>query len=237
MPCKCEYEQKIKDPKGSSILDLKYTPNFYYLLGLLATDGHIEYPRENSNATNSACIIELNEGDRDLINQINNIFGGYVYITFANRKDKTKMFKWYLNNRKLIEYLRSIGFVHNKTHTLDLSKWFDNIKENNKWHFIRGVWDGDGSMGTYKNSGCRITFVSASSIFANMVYDFLNQQNLSACKHIRTNIKHKSTYHIISLCKKKSRVSFINSLYNNAQSGIYLKRKYTKALEIKMLGG
>jgi len=237
MPCKCEYEQKLKDPKGSSILNIKDTPNFYYLLGLLATDGHIDYPREDSHATNSSCVIELNEVDSDLINSLRNFFGGYVYITFTKQKNKTPMLKWYLNNRKFIDFLRSIGFVHNKTHILNLNDWFVGLEDKNKWHFMRGVWDGDGTFTIDKNKNCRVSVITASSIFADMIFSFLADRGLAPFKHVRKNFKHNSTYSIIGLGKKKSRIDFIDMLYDNKQEEMYLMRKYLKALEIKIQGG
>lgn len=237
MVCKCEYEQKIRDPKGFAILDHKDTSNFSYLLGLIATDGHIDYPRENSSSTNSACIIELKGHDKDLLIKLTDIFGGCIYDTFTNRKDKTSMCKWYLNNRNFIAYLRGIGFIHNKTHTLDLTEWFNGITEMNKWHFIRGVWDGDGTITIDKNGKCRISFISASENFADMIYNFLVSRGLNACKCIRKNIKYNSSYYIISLSRKSGRISFIDKLYGDIQNGIYLIRKYNKALDMKMQGG
>mgnify|MGYP002413710244 CR=1 FL=1 len=131
--------------------------------------------------------------------------------------------------------MKSIGFVHNKTHTLNLKEWFCGIDPKNKWHFVRGVWGGDGTMTIDKRNNCRISFISASDVFADMIYEFLVQQNISSYKHTRVNPKHKSTYCIVGPSKKSSRLVFIDLLYKNAD--IFMKRKHKKALEIKMQGG
>jgi hypothetical protein len=206
--CQSIYRHKNIDPKGCKILSHKTDADYYYLIGLLATDGHITYP---PNYVHYSCSIQLNVEDKDILEKIYSKFGGRLKIYSNN-------IKWSLNNIEFIDHLKTIGFTHNKTYSLNISEWFDAIPDKNKFHFMRGVIDGDGSIIRNSQNGYRLCLVSASEPFIKMCTDFLEG----------SYYKDRNTY-CMQISKKQKVLDILYKLYS---SDFCIKRKYNKAIQL-----
>ncbi len=136
-----------------------------------------------------------------------------------------------INSTKLSKDLSAVGCMQAKTFKIRFPHWLD--KSLHK-HFIRGYFDGDGSVGKYINN--RNSVNCSASIVSNI--DFL--------KDIQTIIKNESAVNFsLSKTFNKNRTSvralyssgniqilkFLHWMYN--ESNVYLERKYNKYLEIK----
>jgi hypothetical protein len=141
--CKIYYD----DPKQEHIMTHINTSNFHYLVGLVATDGHIGYPGCTPSTKSYYCNIKLNIFDGELLYKIQNIFGGSI------KEEKRQGFiensitrTWRTSNREFVEYLMNIGMTNTKTYNLDMNHYFNSISIENRLAFLRGVIDGDGSI-------------------------------------------------------------------------------------------
>jgi LAGLIDADG-like domain len=118
---------------------------------------------------------------------------------------------------KLSERLINLGLEPQKTYSNN-PYVFDNIPNNLKHHFIRGYFDGDGTVGIYNNKCC-FGIVSCNENLLNSILNFIKN-------HIDTNANilcEKDKYYRLRiygnpLCKKIESL-----LYKDAT--IFLKRK------------
>lgn len=110
-----------------------------YWLGFIYTDGYIS-PKLN------ALRIEIKSTDYLHLQKFANIFGRKVY--YANRTLGDKTFtSCYVSiySKKIIKDLNNLGIV-NKKSDKDVYNFFEYIPKRLMRHFIRGVFDGDGTI-------------------------------------------------------------------------------------------
>ena len=223
--CSNECKYIYSDPIGSKILEQKDNNSFYYLLGLIATDGCITYPTEKSPKVSYNVYIALKKEDRGVLDKIHDQFGGQLY--------EKKLISWHINNKGFIEYLKSIGLTRKKSQTMNVDKFFKSLNEIQKRHFIRGCVDGDGSVCIMKGNQLCISLVSGSYNFMKTITD-----------HFQDILKSNKSIHEVENKTKKSKwyqmmFSFNQSiklghyLYNNiTDNDLFIKRKYGNYMSI-----
>jgi len=196
------------NPKHLKIFELKNTPEFNYLLGLLATDGNIT-TREGNRGSQKYCCIGLQECDKYLLEQIMTMFGGTIC------KHWKTSYRWVYYNKHFVEWLISIGITLKKSHTLDVTSTFNTLSPDNKASFMRGVIDGDGCITKYN-----FTICSASEKFIIMC------RNYFECGSI---YKNKHNLYILQIGKEA--YNKLKEIYIN--DSFCLKRKYNKFSDIR----
>ena len=115
----------------------KQNSNSAYVLGLLASDGTI------AKNENMVCI-ELQQSDREILEKINKVLKNERPIKDYERSNGYKNSKLYFFSRKIKEDLAFYDIIPNKTYEAD--DFIKNIKIEYFWDFIRGFFDGDGSI-------------------------------------------------------------------------------------------
>lgn len=194
--CKFMYELKQYDPTSYKMMELINDPDFYYLIGLICTDGFIKYKDGYGQHLGSRCEIQLKKLDKDLLLRIQQKFGGTV---------SEKYNKYVIYNRDFIHYLRDdVKILRNKTYNLNIEEWFNNLNESFKKSFLHGVIDGDGCVfyKKYKKSTTRLVYVTTvSEDFADM----LNRYFSRYCSNV---------YIREGFDKKKSTVPYFNVQIN-----------------------
>ena len=119
-----------------------------YWLGLIASDGCVD---KNNNITFSQKIC-----DYDLVKELrNDICISEVPLKIIKQICNGKEHE-YVNLNICSSYmgkrLRAIGVTNHKSYDLDILNLVNNIPEYLHRHFIRGYFDGDGSVGIYKQT-------------------------------------------------------------------------------------
>ena len=131
-----------------------------------------------------------------------------------------------IQNKKIFSDLISLGLVENKSLTVD----FPNIPKEYVRHFIRGCWDGDGSVFLERRKGLSTlilsSFVSGSPSFINgMLYELekagLKRTPIYTSTYKRKNPIYSFKFHTTE-CKK-----LYHYLYENVPAEQYLERKYS----------
>jgi len=106
-----------------------------YLIGLFYADAHL---------SDYVLQLRLSIKDEDYVNKLSNIIGVKTQIkNIVNANYKSIGF--YICSKKMIDDLREIGFIKRKSYQRD-DIVFRNIPDNLKRHFIRGYFDGDGTI-------------------------------------------------------------------------------------------
>lgn len=184
-----------------------------YWLGVLFADGNVQ------KYGNQSGIIILSSKDTDWVN----LFKTDLKYTGPLLKEVHNVYNKEISKLRVVSEqlfidLNKLGCVPKKSLIIE----FPNIPEEFIPHFIRGYFDGDGSVGIYKNSSkadyltLRSSIVSGSKGFLEKVLKFLPVKK----DHITKN-KDKELY-LIELSVNDS-ISLYNYMYKD--STICLDRK------------
>ena len=230
-----------------------------YFFGLLLTDGTIDGQKKNKRI-----IISLDKKDSHILKTFNRYLKTKKPVSYTKRK--VRKYKYYtypareyctlnISNVKMHTDIIKLGLKPNKTKTV---KFPSNkiIPHRLMRHFIRGVFDGDGSVFHKKYSygiAKSLAFVSGSFLFMKSFQRYLKKYNiintsvasLKRKSKFTDNISSYSTL-IINPAKKKygnkgSRNKKITSLnykvffsliYKNCSKDLYLTRKYKTFKEV-----
>jgi len=215
-----------KDPKQAKIMEHSNDPNFYYLTGLIATDGYVCYPgAENIKRNLYQCVIKLSKKDKEILYRIQDIFGGSI-----NTENNGNTYSWYISNKDFVCYLRDIANVTNKkTYNLNTTKWFNTLEQRFKNAFIRGCYDGDGTVHFSHTDyfRCHSAICTASKEFADMFLKYYKSSRLNIHSKNRVNGNIKATCDLYYVYLNGKNILQMQDVYQlDEQKDLYLKRKY-----------
>lgn len=198
-----------------------------YWLGFLYADGSVRHNKEKGESYSIR--LELKKDDKYIIEEFVKSIGLNKQV--KEYKDKNPRFKGYdtikhnayiaFNSTKMFKDLESWGVVQNKTFKI---KRLPTIPKELMNHFIRGYFDGDGSV--YENSASGNLRVSIYGTY-DFVSDILNFLNKEIGVPLTKVTKQKSAnVSFMNISKKDSVYDFYNYIYKDAT--VFLKRKKEK---------
>lgn len=198
------------------------TPNKAYIIGLLSADG-CNYPEKGT------IYISLEECDVDLLNRIREEMKNEHPLEFIDYTNKHDFGYTYKNQYRMLIFsshmckvLEDIGIIPNKSLLL---KFSEAIPIEFYSHYIRGVFDGDGSLGvkdinTYK--GTISISITSTFDFCNHLQKILNEMDINSIVSEASN-KNGITA-VLNINKNESKFKFLNWIYEDAD--LLLQRKY-----------
>lgn len=201
-----------------------------YILGLIYADGYVGNEHFNN--------IVIGLKDREIVEEIARIieFDGEIRKSkkggFENSKESYVLS---FSSKEMAMDLRKLGLYPNKSLTItDLPEIDNNLFR----HFIRGYFDGDGSIVLSKHTSYHkvdgkikkyeypsycFSVLSTEIFLINMI----NKMSIKHYKILDTNTKEIKQIRVNAKCELEDLFDY---LYGN--STIYLRRKYNKWLEI-----
>ena len=190
-----------------------------YMLGFIYADGNVS---DSSKDKHYRLRITLKNSDIEILNRFKDLleFEGNIKVRElkSNQRDTRGYFisELSVSNKVLITDLISLGVVPNKTFTIK----FPIMPQNLYRHFIRGFFDGDGSIYLRKDrpNGINFELVCASLPFINKIVDIFAIE-----KGIKLNVYTKKNVYILKVSQHKAR-ELLHWLYKD--SNIYLDSKY-----------
>lgn len=193
-----------------------------YVLGLLASDGTV------AKNENMICI-ELQQSDKEILEQVNSVLENTRPIKDYTRTNGYKNSKLYFFSKKIKQDLAFYDIIPNKTY--EAEDFIKNIKIDFFWDFIRGFFDGDGSVTNpnftirWQLDGvCHKTLLHIQQILKD-IYDIETK--------IVFNPDIKSTipkYRLYCYSQEKCHTIF-NYMYED-KNCLKLHRKYNRFLEL-----
>lgn len=211
--------QKLVD---SHIFDNIDTEEKAYWLGFLYADGYISDGYINNRV--ELCIQEddlphlenykkfLKSNHKITIKVIPDGLGG----------DAFRAVRLTIDNKDLRAGLVKHGCFNNKSLTIEMPTLNDDLMR----HFIRGFFDGDGTIYWHSHrKSYRAGFCSGSSKFLEQLKEYLKTKDIELCSIIRDT--RSINTHNVSV-SQTSLEKFLKYLYED--STIYLQRKYDKSL-------
>lgn len=148
----------------------------------------------------------------------NQKFGKYV------SKEGHTYYSLHVTSKKMVEDLKMYGCINKKTHILK----FPDLPFFLIRHFIRGYFDGDGSIYFDKPKGNYIrpnVSIVGNEEFLNKMIERLSFLNLKLTLFTRHKERNNNIRYF-RLCGKKVTKSFENYIYSDAT--VYLERKRNK---------
>ena len=196
-----------------------------YLVGLFQTDGNLYETDRNRGKFK----LELNIRDEDIIYKISNLIK-YNYkiskrerITNFGESSTISITVCNINFRNL---LKDWGVPAGKKSEIIEPPFHKSELSTND--YIRGLYDGDGSIGYTKNEFPFVSFVTKSEKTKDFLVDFISKITLNPKKELKRN-KRDGVYNI-SITKEDA-VIFCNEIYS--EDCLSINRKYIKAQEVK----
>lgn len=211
------------------------TPEKAYWLGFIYTDGYV--------TTGNRWGIELGIQDKAHLENLMKDLDSNISIKERIRKNGTVSCQFQIKNKKMYDDLYDKGVIRNKTEVLEFPNT-DVVGEELIPHFIRGLFDGDGSYlyhyrdqirkdrgnKVYSRLSKQISFVCKSEKFIKT----LKQTICESCGcefNLNVNKTHNNLP-TLTTSNAESMMKFINYIYSKDITR-YLERKYLKIQEIK----
>jgi hypothetical protein len=205
----------------------------YYLLGAWVTDGCIYKSKDRPNRKNAT----LTSKDKDWLEIINR----YICPEKPLLKHGLNCYRLMYMSTEMSDWFINHGCDERKSLTLQ----FPDIPERYLLDFIRGCWDGDGSLSFTKSANkgkswqCQANLTSGSLSFCQTLSDILNQKDIK-CKiyphgkeqrKIEGRLITSNTCWRVVLSGGGSIYSMVKLIYPQ-ESVIAMPRKYTIAQNI-----
>lgn len=191
-----------------------------YILGFLFADG-------SNNIKKGTVSMSLQEGDQNILERIRNEVGSnreLEYIDYTWRREKEQMnyknqYRLSLFSIHMCHSLNDKGMAPNKSLVLEFPNWLnpDYIS-----HFLRGYFDGDGSVHFAKN-GNVISSITSTELFCTSAQKYIETAT-GIHTHINDASCHNGITKVLTISGRKQVKTFLDYIYKDAT--IYLERKY-----------
>lgn len=185
-----------------------------YILGFLYADGGVY--KNRLEITLSIIDIEILEFIKNRLN-----YGGIITTIIINNKRYSKLT---ITSKKMYNDLINIGIIPNKTY---MSKVLPKIKDEYIWHFIRGFFDGDGSIysSNYKSITEYTVNFSNNINVLNEIKVLLKKYDISS-SNVRHRYKNNDISCMLDIKGTFNLEKFYTLMYMNAD--FYLNRKHNR---------
>ena len=202
----------------------RWSPEMAWVLGLLFTDGNMQ-ARKRKNGTIHIQGFSISSKDKEIPNNISRLMSSNHKL-FIGRDG---LYRLSIGNRSIVNDLIKHGMTPNKSLTIT----FPDVPDECMSHFIRGCWDGDGSVfydERFPKSKLRTFYVSGSKAFIVELENILHYRVGLRKRIIYARSNQKSFY--IKYGHTDS-IKLFNYLYRDAIKEMYLERKYNRFLGIR----
>jgi hypothetical protein len=189
-----------------------------YWLGFIAADGNVDKNKR-------VCSIQLKQSDKGHLEKFSKVFNDYYHISLINSVYPSARISIY--SKQCCLDLEQYGITPNKSLTLDIN--FNLIPKELILHFIRGYFDGDGSIFcsipkrengyNYEEWGCN--FVGTEKVLTYFK-EYLNLEN---------KITKKGNVYSLDINGILKTYQVLTLLYKD--STIFLERKKNKYNELQ----
>ncbi len=202
-------------------------------MGAICSDGNVIF---NSERRTYKCKITSN--DKDWLKMLLPYFG-YKLKIYKETKEG-KCYRLEIFNKELVENLIKFGCVPNKSLILEFPK----VPKKYLRDFIRGCWDGDGSIGLYKSKGRNYLrpaaqISSGSLSFITALKTILEHNFITSSLYMRKAKKqiiintmcNCNNFYLLSICGETSINNLLKFIYYpNAE--LFMPRKMKIATKI-----
>lgn len=200
-----------------------------YMIGIFQTDGSMSLYERNRGKFQ----LELSLKDEDIIYKLKNIIPYKSLIKKRKRLTSIKEHKYNNETISLCVYdlnfrneLLNWGIPYGKKSKIIKPPLY--IKNLSIKDYIRGLYDGDGSLGMTSKNIPYVSFTTDSDDIVNFLKEYISKITNKPLKNIKRNIR--DNIYNISITKEDA-VKFCNEIYYDGC--LSLDRKYQKSIDVK----
>ena len=209
---------------NESYFDIIDTPNKAYILGFLYADGC-------NNKSKGTISMSLEEGDKHILEDIRNEIGSerpLEFIDYSNKHDfgytYKSQYRMLLFSTHMCEVLEAYGVVPNKSLVLD----FPNLKDHLFPHFIRGYFDGDGSVTQGKKDTNFTLTITSTNNFCEKLKEIIEKEVGINC-YIYDASNHNGITKVLTTSGRLQVKTLLDWLYKDAD--LFLERKHHRYIQ------
>lgn len=205
----------------------EWSHDMAYVLGFIYADGHVVYRESTEDKKGKyELIFNLIDTDYKHLEKIKKTLGYTGDVKISESKggklktngEKTKYSSLRINSKDLTKPLNRFKITGKKSFTVVFP---EDIPEEYEIDFIRGYFDGDGSVGKHMGDNIRTRFCGANKDFINKIQEVLQKYGL---KKKTVASEKRYVLYDISYSTKES-IQIYNLFYKN-KSCLKLDRKY-----------
>lgn len=192
-----------------------WSPEMAYVLGLIITDGCIS----------KTGTVSLSMNDKELLEKVKKVMGSAHKIEPS--KHQKNLYIFHFARENMVRDLEKFGILSKKSLTVT----FPAVPQEYLPDFIRGVFDGDGSVLFKKSRDFPLVtkFFSGSKDFIEGLEMKLQELNMPKRTIYQQKTKNGLYYTIVY--GHKDSIKLFNILYKNPKNRLFLERKYKRFLE------
>lgn len=192
-----------------------------WILGVIYTDGNLSKPYRNAKYLR----VTIGQKDVELLEKVRALMESNALLRHdPARGTAGALYSIGIDNVEISQDLQQLGLTENKS----LTTSFPLMPSDMVRHFIRGCWDGDGSVyweGNDNRKPCA-SYVSGSNDFIEQLTRHLVDLGLpDRAIHVSTRSKNPSYYFRYS---GPPCVTLYHLLYDGVDERMYLKRKHDR---------
>ena len=199
------------------------TPQKAYFLGFIATDGCIHKPKQEKQDILRICI---QENDKEILELFKKELDTNQPIKLEKRTATKHYVSLEISSQKIVDDIRALGIDYAKTYKCVIP----NISKELFPHFIRGYFDGDGSIIIRdKLYSCSIV-----GYYRNLVLlkEFLESKNIFCGLNEAKSKKYNGGKFGQLICNDKiTNYCFLKLIYSDCEE-FRLTRKYERAIDM-----
>ena len=221
-----EIRNKRKYKLDEHYFDKIDTPIKAYILGFFYADGSVNLPK-------STISMSLQEEDGYILDRIRREFGSTKELEFLDYSNKHDFGYTYKNQYRLLFFsiylckqFEKLGVVQNKSLILEFPDW---LRKDLIPHFIRGYYDGDGSVcfGSGRKTNCILTITSTNNFCLKLKE--IMEKEIGINTYIADASNHNGITKVFGISGALQVKKFLDYIYKDAD--ISLVRKYLKYVE------
>ena len=225
----------------------KWTEEMAYVLGLIYTDGYLNPGRRADSARKSSGYVSLAQKEPELLEKVLALMNCDARLRFSKRRQfgdivAGEIYSFAISNDQVYEDLVRLGLTPHKSHTIT----FPHMSEEFVRHFIRGCWDGDGSIYLERGKALRASYISGSYEFVKTLADELYTAGIYQTRYevekeksrqfrlkyprykypLKIQKRKGSNSYYIRIASREALEKLFTYFYKDVDESMYLNRKY-----------
>lgn len=203
----------------------EWSPEMAYVLGLIYSDGNLHIRKTKSGYKTGT--LTFAQKDRELVEKILILMDCDAKIRFKEKCefDNTtagELFYFSIENNYIANELLRLGVTPNKS--LDMK--FPEIPDDYLRHFVRGLFDGDGSVYLVKRTKTiRVKLLSGSREFIDQLNIKMKNRGFREMKISFSHTKENPGAYFIRYNIDSEIKRFYNLIYEGVEPNVYYSRK------------
>lgn len=224
--CANSYNTTARRIPDNSIFENGFNIMNAYILGIIYADGCLTYDKHSHRFK-----INISINDEELMKKIHFMMTPNKKLyEYKHKLGRVKTYSIISSNENDIDFLRKIGLTERKSNVII----FPELPKELLPHFVRGYFDGDGSVYINKTSTnykgvkksykyINVSITTGSKTFGLELANKLNEYNI--CAHVVEDSRTLHNCLYVKIYENKSVNNFFEWIYKDAD--IYLERKHS----------